>query len=239
MTEYDIHSLAGAYALDALSDIERHAFQAHLADCETCAQETRELAETAARLGTATSLSPPSSLKNRVMDSLDTVRQLPPTVAPAGPRRRAGYFRHLPMVAAAACLAVALVLGTLLATTRSDLQHQQSVNAQISAVLAAPDAQTLSAPVASGGLGTVVVSRSQQRAVVAMSGLSKLPKNRAYELWQMGTRPPLPAGLMRTGGHPILVSLRGSTDQIGITVEAAAGSPAPTTSPVFAVRLPT
>jgi anti-sigma factor RsiW len=39
MTSPDIHALGGAYALDAVDDLERVAFDRHLAECETCALE--------------------------------------------------------------------------------------------------------------------------------------------------------------------------------------------------------
>ena len=50
MTSPDIHALGGAYVLDAVDDLERAAFDRHLADCETCANEVAELRDAAARL---------------------------------------------------------------------------------------------------------------------------------------------------------------------------------------------
>jgi hypothetical protein len=34
--EHELHTLAGPYAMDAVSDDERVSFAAHLADCEQC-----------------------------------------------------------------------------------------------------------------------------------------------------------------------------------------------------------
>ena len=39
----EIHTLAGAYALDALTEIERAGFARHLAECSVCATEVAEL----------------------------------------------------------------------------------------------------------------------------------------------------------------------------------------------------
>ena len=36
MTAHEIHALAGAYAVDALDDLERVRFEAHLAVCAEC-----------------------------------------------------------------------------------------------------------------------------------------------------------------------------------------------------------
>ncbi|MET7439499.1 zf-HC2 domain-containing protein, partial [Streptomyces sp. NPDC005568] len=58
MSTVDLHTLTGAYALHALSEDERGAFERHAADCEACTEEVRELTETAARLALAVSAVP-------------------------------------------------------------------------------------------------------------------------------------------------------------------------------------
>ena len=72
----DLHTLTGAYAAHALSDSERLAFERHLAACPTCAQEVRELTETAARLGAAVAVRPPAALWERVLAEAVATRQL-------------------------------------------------------------------------------------------------------------------------------------------------------------------
>ena len=37
----DIHALVGAYAVDALDDVERAAFERHLAECAACQRRGR------------------------------------------------------------------------------------------------------------------------------------------------------------------------------------------------------
>ena len=49
-TPNDIHALSGAYAVDALDDIERAGFERHLAECADCRAEVASLRETAALL---------------------------------------------------------------------------------------------------------------------------------------------------------------------------------------------
>ena len=39
----DIHGLTGAYAVDAVDDVERARFEAHLADCPQCQAEVTTL----------------------------------------------------------------------------------------------------------------------------------------------------------------------------------------------------
>ena len=51
----DLHKLTGAYAVDALDDLERARFEQHLAECDDCRAEVAELRETAALLADSVS----------------------------------------------------------------------------------------------------------------------------------------------------------------------------------------
>jgi CheY-like chemotaxis protein len=77
----DPHTPAGAYALDALSDIENRRFERHLTGCGTCALEVRGLRETSARLALAAAQTPPAGLRERVLAEAAQTRQLPPHLA--------------------------------------------------------------------------------------------------------------------------------------------------------------
>lgn len=81
----DLHTLTGAYALDALPGPERAAFEAHLDGCEPCRAEVAELVATAARLGETLHAAPPPGLREQVLARIDTVRQLPPLADDADP----------------------------------------------------------------------------------------------------------------------------------------------------------
>jgi anti-sigma factor RsiW len=66
--------LLEAYALGALDEDERREVEAHLEECDECAQLARELAEVAHRLplalAAASPLRPPASLKERVLGAV-------------------------------------------------------------------------------------------------------------------------------------------------------------------------
>ena len=51
--ETDLHTLAGAYAMDAVGTADRARFEQHLAACDECREEIRGLREATARLGQA------------------------------------------------------------------------------------------------------------------------------------------------------------------------------------------
>lgn len=76
MTE-DLHQLAGAYALDALSDEEREQFEAHLSDCDDCQAEVASFRDTAAMLGAGVAEPAPERMRSRVLDAIEHTPQEP------------------------------------------------------------------------------------------------------------------------------------------------------------------
>ncbi|MCF6525932.1 zf-HC2 domain-containing protein, partial [Streptomyces sp. JJ36] len=90
MNAAELHTLTGAYSLDALPEPERAEFERHLAGCEPCAQEVRELRATTERLGLAAAAPPPPALRRRVLEAVPAVRQEPPRVARSHRRGRGG-----------------------------------------------------------------------------------------------------------------------------------------------------
>ena len=79
----EIHELSGAYAVDALDDVERARFERHLADCSACRDEVESLSVAAAELS-VTESAPPASLRASVLSGITMVRQLPPLTDTAG-----------------------------------------------------------------------------------------------------------------------------------------------------------
>lgn len=78
----DIHGLSGAYAVDAVDDVERALFEAHLAGCAQCQAEVASLRAAAGELSSTTLTSPPPSLRASVLRDISSVRPLPPEVSP-------------------------------------------------------------------------------------------------------------------------------------------------------------
>src|SRR5215470_18624129 len=78
----DVHTLAGPYAMDAISAPDRARFDRHLARCEDCAREIASLREATARLAAAAAVSPPPALKAQVMAAAAATRQRPPGPEP-------------------------------------------------------------------------------------------------------------------------------------------------------------
>lgn len=81
MSNDDIHSLSGAYVVDAVDDVERARFEAHLAGCSQCQSEVASLRAAATELSSTTVAPPPPSLRASVLQGISSVRPLPPEVA--------------------------------------------------------------------------------------------------------------------------------------------------------------
>lgn len=77
----DIHALSGAYAVDALEDVERAQFEQHLAGCSACQAEVASLVAAATELSALSDVPPPPSLRATVLQGITTVRPLPPLAA--------------------------------------------------------------------------------------------------------------------------------------------------------------
>lgn len=245
----DLHTLSGAYALDALEGGERERFERHLAHCRRCADEVRGLTATATGLALAAAEAPPADLRTRVLAAATVTRQLPPVSSPtraSAPESRgrpaAPWGTRLVAGFAALCLVVAVTSGVFGISAEQRLQATQAQNRAISAVLSAPDARIASQPVTHGGTATVVVSRSERKVVVTTRGLPALPSSRVYQLWFIGPSRVASAGLLpgpsegRTA--PVLASGLQPQDRLGMTVEPAGGTSRPTTTPILVMSLP-
>jgi anti-sigma-K factor RskA len=255
----DAHTLAGAYALDAITVRDRERFERHLAGCEECAREIAGLREATARLGSAAAEPLPAGLKERVMAIAAVTRQQPPAeeqaartriwaraTATVGSRLRSlGWPGRLTLgagtAAATAVLAIAIVFGVTNGSMQQQLNQAQASTQQIAVVLTAQDAHMMTGAVAGGGTATIVMSHARHALVFTAKGLRPLPASRGYELWLIGpagTRPVrmLPASSNGMTGPVIASGLRAG-DHLALTDEPAGGSARPTTPMMLDVAL--
>lgn len=227
----DLHHLAAAYALNALDDAERQAFENHYPSCEICAQEVVEFQETAALLADAEAVAPPAGLDARVMAEIARTRQVSPRVpervVDLAERRRRRANRPLILATAAAAIVFVVGLaGALFRSQPSDLDQ----------LVAAPDAITTELE---GEDGTVEVIWSAERDQVLVTGrqLPALDPGLAYQLWFVvgdGVSP-APTFTVDEGGRALALFDVDDIDALGwgVSVEPETGSLQPTSDVIF------
>lgn len=235
----DIHHLAAAYALDAVDETERQAFEAHYHSCEVCRADVADHRETLARLAQASPVTPSASVKERVLAEIGQTRQLSPLlpdgISDLAERRRRRRRAAGTTILAAAAAVLVFVAGAFLVDVRG-----ADFGDDVAAVLDEPDARflTLAADEAVGASGSVRVawSPSSGRAVVFGDDLSPADDGEAYELWLIDEDGPQPMRLLERADEG---ELRGVFDidrepvAWGVTVEPDTGSPQPTGDILF------
>ncbi|WP_338694889.1 anti-sigma factor [Streptomyces sp. Q6] len=235
-----VHSLAVAYALDALGPREHARFERHLARCERCAAEVRAHSVDTLRLARAASVPAPPGLRERVLSAVRTLEQEPNAPLREPPRPAPARRRPLlvPLAAGAAVLALvaAALLGVELTRTQDRLAAQKSEAREIAHVLAAPDARVTH----DEGM-SVVASPTLRSAVITVKDLSAPPRGSDHQLWVISeARPPRSLGVLPDGGPdtPILASgLTSHVSSLAVTTEPDGGSKRPTTAPVVQLAL--
>jgi anti-sigma-K factor RskA len=255
---------SGAYVLNALDHEEKLEFEAQLAESEELRNEVTELTDTAVLLGMAvTPVAPSAQLKDNIMGKLATTPQLTRDVAPVRtiyattPAHRAQsaaeapptalshkaqvrWFQRPMMVAAAAVAAVLIVGGGVIGgnAIQNNVQHSQQADA-LTQIYSAADFQSESSTVSTGGKATLVYSKSLGKSALIMHGMAALPSNKVYELWYIDSKGvPTKAGLVGSDDRSTARVLDGtlsSGSTVGVTIEPAGGSQAPTSKPIVAI----
>ncbi|GAB3591450.1 anti-sigma factor [Angustibacter peucedani] len=235
---HDPHTMTGAYALDALDDDERRAFEQHLAGCPECTAEVEGLRATGAVLGLAATTGVPAAFASSVMAEVRTTRQLPPLADSSDDEgrvlpllRRARTTSRALLAVAAALLVVAGSLGGLAVREQHQAAQARQVAAQMSSVIGASDARQVDG----GGVARVIVSPSQGKAVFVGQQLPPVDADHVLQLWVLdgGTRS---VGVIEGSTALLATGVRPGA-KLGVTVEPAGGSRQPTTAPVMTMDL--
>jgi anti-sigma-K factor RskA len=245
--------LAEVYALDAVSDAERRAIDEYVktapeAERESFNERVRQARETLAVAFTAEE-EPPADLFGRIVAQLPVNPAAEHHGAPAAQppaaddlaaarerrdvrRRPSGMRNWLIGVAAAAVIALGGVgVGAYMANQNDPLTQ----------VLQAQDVRQATVDVSGGGTATVSISPSKDALVVRMKDVPAPPPGKVYQMWLIPKdgSTPVSQGLMDAEAlsKPAVVKGISSAASLGITVEPAGGSSAPTSATVAAAPL--
>lgn len=196
--ETDIHAELGGYLLGSLTPRERRRFEAHLADCERCRRETRELAATVEALPLALELSEVEVPDTLEVGAIEAVKRAAGAGEDGagrahGPPPRGGESRTVRGVwpswlaprrvaaagAAAAVIAIAVLAGTRIAGEQEGAGGRPGT-LEVAGTMVAPGggAETGEVRVRMVGIGRLISFRSSELRI--------LPTGEYYELWFVG-----------------------------------------------------
>jgi anti-sigma-K factor RskA len=224
MEDRAVHELTAAYALDALDEEERRAFEGHLSECARCRHELADFSQTAALLAHGTPpASPPPALRERILAEArsDRAKVIP---FPRRPRLLLGTAAALTAVAAT----LAIAFGVRSASLSEDLDEARTAVA----VLADPAGRSVPLKGANGRLHV----DSEGSAALVVQGLPPAPAGKTYELWVIREGSPTPAGLFEGDDERDLVLLDENVEDdatVAVTLEPDGGVDAPTGRMLF------
>ncbi|HEX9643445.1 MAG TPA: anti-sigma factor [Acidimicrobiia bacterium] len=230
----DLRSLAGAYAIDALDDDERRAFESYMATHPEAAVEVDELRAAAGLLADDAVTTPPSSLRRAVLAAIRDLRQEPAdeTAVVVDLTQRGGRRPIIWLGAAAAVAVLVVAIAGGLAMVRGPA---------IQDVYTADDAVIVNLAGAESS-AVFTFSRQLEAAVFLSDDLEPVGDDETYELWFITGDVAAPAGTFRpdaVGAVEVLVhgDLQ-SGSAVGLTVEPAGGSDVPTGDILLLETLP-
>jgi anti-sigma-K factor RskA len=245
--------LAEIYALDAVTGEERDAIEEYIrtapeAEREAFHERVRQARETLA-MTFAVEEEPPADLFDLIAAQLPGIPDTGRVEEPARPQaadelaaarerrhlRRTGGLRNWIIgVAAAAFIALGGVgVGAYIA----------SQNDPLTQVLEAQDVRQATVEVSGGGTATVSIAPSKDALVVRMKDVPAPPPGKVYQMWLIPKdgSTPVSQGLMdeEALSKPAVVKGIASAAALGITVEPAGGSEAPSLPTVASAQLNT
>jgi anti-sigma factor RsiW len=220
----------GAYLLGALTDLERQAFERHVAGCADCRDELERLRPAADALPRSVEqVEPPPALKASLMEVVENEARAR-SGAPAARRRiRLPSLAGFRPALVAAALALGLLAGFGLAQLGGDDDSRT--------VAATVDERRL--PDASGSLR--IPGDGEEGAILTVQGMPPAGGRRVYQAWveRNGMVEPQPTfEVSGDGGGAVAVPDNLSdAEAILVTREARGGARAPSEQPLIRVPL--
>ncbi len=236
----DFQENLAAYALGALDPDETAALEAHLQTCETCRAELADYQQVSDGLLSALPPRPPS---------VSVRRSLQKQLAAQSKRERAGFNWSTGQLVFGALMValIALNLFTVyqlytLRQEQAEMDRQRASEQTAISMLAYPSTQTL-AFAENGVSGSLLVDKQRNLVAVFAWNLANPPAGKVYEMWLMDANGDRTSGgfLVPEANYPFVMAVVHPSQPLtnftglGVTLEPAGGSPAPTSPRVFHV----
>lgn len=222
----------GAYLLGALPDLDRQAFERHLAGCQECGEEVERLRPAADALPrSVTPIEPPPSLKASLMQS---IRRQEPEPEPARGLAKAlpARLRLRPAIGwagAAVLLAVGLLAGFGVGRAL-DEDGVRTITAQVDPSVLPRTSASLSLP-----------ADGEEGAILRLKRVPSAGRGRVYQAWVQRDGEVVPHPTFEPGrDRAAAVALPGDlsdAEAVLVTREKRPGARAPSEDPILRVRL--
>jgi anti-sigma-K factor RskA len=217
----------GAYLLGALPELERQAFERHVAGCAECQEELERLRPAADALpGSVKQLQPPPRLKASLMEVVEREAQ---AGQPAPRRSRLGFTRPAtpPRFVRPALVAAVVLIGLVVGFAVSQLGGDETRTLAATVDRAMPEAG-----------GTLRIA--DDRATLRLHDMPDLGSARVYQVWlQHGDRmvPARTFEVGRTGAGRVELPDVDDADGVYVTREPRGGAQVPSEDPIVSVPL--
>jgi anti-sigma-K factor RskA len=216
----------GAYLLGALTELERQAFERHMAGCSECQEELERLRPAADALpGSVEQVQPPARLKASLMEVVEreaeAEREAEVERRPAPSRRPRRRFLRPAFVAAG--LLIALAIGVTVSQLGGD--EARTVTARVDPAM----------PQAGGSLRI-----EGDDATLLLHDMPELGSTRVYQVWlQHGDRmvPARTFEVGRSGAGRVELPDVSDAKGVFVTREPRGGAQVPSENPIVSVPL--
>lgn len=246
--------LLGAWALDAVDDLERAAVERAIASDEELAAEARELRETVSRLAESDAQPPPPQLRDAVLAQIhdetsgaeDRAAEQRAVAAERDDLARLRRRRRWQALAAAAALIVAVAVPTGIAIDQADRAQRAELQAeetqqqadqsqqqadQIAEALMDPSAEVVREDLPDGSRAVAVLG--EDSALFAARDMTEL-QDQDYQLWTLQGDEATSAGVLEweDGELTAHVDEFPADAALAVTAEPEGGSEQPTSDPL-------
>ena len=231
MIKHDqIHEMLPAYALGCLDEDEAVLVSGHLGTCAKCNEQLLEYHRTVDSLAFGSpSISPPDSLKEKLMQKIQPPAEIPSVFQPASKRWKwKSLWQGFSPAWAFASLVIIISLSVINYVQWHNTQKLQDEVAVDLLVLKMKG--TYRAP---KGDGTFIISQDRKKGVLVASDLPIPDESRQYQLWMKKDGRQISGGVFSvtpTGYAVVEIQSKESLSNFRsfeITLEPAGGSPTP------------
>lgn len=238
-SEDQTRELLGAYALDAVDDVERRRVEKLLVSDPSVRDEVERLRLVADELGNAAESAPPAQLWESLQSAVNTDSSARKPSGSSEPTSIFSSKKHRSVnklfLAAAAVLAVFVIGGAILAGVRQDGNVPNTIaamTAMANDAASKPGSRTGFLTDPDQTMKVQVVADAQGHGFLMTDPLPALPEDETYQLWAANNGTMISLGMLGSNPEMSMVPIDPSVTELALTREPVSGSVAPTSSPM-------